>query len=166
MKILSDIPPNDTFLAEQYESTLYSLPNSVLEYVKSLLNPGQTVVLFSGSSRLNFDALYMESNFFSKSSVKWHPETIFVDPKSNTAIEYAIKKLNVENLLILNSTLFIKYRSWKKIFDDIQNYKKISKKVIVTLPINRFDFNRLKYSVNDIAKMLNGIVLDDTIICQ
>jgi hypothetical protein len=169
MKILSEIPPlvNDKFLIEKYESTLYPLSNKVVDYVSELIIESNTVVLFSGGNRLNFDATYIEPKMFLKADIQWKPKTLFVDPSRTQHVNYVIKKLNPTHLLILNTNMFIRYRLWKDILGDIQHYKKLADKVVVSLPINRFDFNRLKYTDNMITNMMGGTLIDNTIIiCQ
>jgi hypothetical protein len=50
---------------------------------------------------------------------------------------------------------------------DIENNKTFSKKIIVTLPLSRFEFHRLKYSAADIANLLGGVIVDDAVVvCQ
>ena len=166
MKVLSEIPNsiNQEVIPAVYETVLYPISDKVLDYVSFLIDNKSTVILLSGADRLDFDATYIEASMFA-SAVK-RPNTLFVDHNNKQLVNYVIKKIGAKNLLILNATMFIKYRPWRDILSDIQEYKKIADNVIVTLPINRFDFNRLKYSAEDIAKMLNGVILDDTVICQ
>jgi hypothetical protein len=169
MKVLSTIPTdiNPKFVTEQLFSTLYPLSTDIINRVESLLDPGTTVVLFSGGFCLPWPVNYIEARMFQSANVDWKPNTMFVDPSQASLLEYVLKKLNPTNILILNSAVFIKYRSWEKIQHDVDCYKNIAKKVIVTLPITRFDFNRLKYSAHDIAKILKAELLNDTvIICQ
>ena len=169
MNIISEIPPliNEKFLVEQYNSTLYPLSEKIIDHISSVIDDSSSIVLFSGGSRLNFNAAYIEPQMFSKANINWKPQTLFIDPSQNKLINYTIKKLNKTNLIILNTSLFIKYRSWELILQDIQYYKTLVDRVIVSLPIERFDFNRLKFSSHAIASMMGGILLDDTIIiCQ
>jgi hypothetical protein len=63
--------------------------------------------------------------------------------------------------------LWIQYQDWQTILDNIKKCRKLTKNILVTLPLNRFNFNRLKYSYEKIADELGGVVIDDTIIiCQ
>jgi hypothetical protein len=104
---------------------------------------------------------------FSHIDVNWKPNTIFVDSSHSDLLDYTIKKLSPTNLLILNSTFFIRYRPWQDISRDIKRLKKLTKKITVTLPLCRFDYNRLKYTAMDIADLLEGVLVDDTVVvCQ
>jgi hypothetical protein len=166
MKILSEIPPviSEEFALEQYWSSVFPLSLKVIDYVTDLINSESTVVLYSGGPRLNYDAIYIEPAIFSTLPVAWNQKTLFLDPKNKILLNYTIRKLNPKNLLILNSNIFIRYRLWNEILLDIQNYKNMAEKVIVSMPVNRFDFNRLKFSIKDITKELNGQIIDNTII--
>ena len=166
MKILSEIPSviTEEFASDQYWSSVFPLSPGTVDCVDKLINGESTVVLYSGSPRLNYDAVYIEPVIFSTLPVTWQQKTLFIDPKNKILLNYTIKKLNPKNLLVLNSNIFIRYRMWDEILLDVQNYKKIAEKVIISMPIHRFDFNRLKFSVDDIAKKLNGQIIDDTVI--
>ncbi|MCX6274115.1 MAG: hypothetical protein NTV09_02785, partial [Bacteroidetes bacterium] len=59
--------------------------------------------------------------------------------------------------LAANSNLVKNQNSEIEIF-----FKKIAERVIVTMPISRFDFNRLKFTTEEIALKLNGVLLNDT----
>lgn len=169
MQIISKIPASidKKYALEHFWTGVFPLPKTVADYVAGLIDNESTVVLYSGSPCLSYNAIYIESAIFSTLPVSWHPNTLFIDPKNKSLLNYTIKKLNVKNLLILNSNIFIRYRVWNEIFNDIQNYKKIAERVIISMPIHRFDYNRFKFSEESIAKELGGILLDDTvIICQ
>jgi hypothetical protein len=82
-------------------------------------------------------------------------------------LDYVIQKLSPTNLLILHTAVFMRYRTWQEIDQDIKKYKNFTKKIIVTLPLSRFEFHRLKYSAADIADLLGGVIVDDTVVvCQ
>lgn len=169
MRVLTEIPnvlANSDYAIDEYWSSVFPVTDNVLNCVSKYI-VGNTVGLFSGSPRLYFDATYIEPSVFSALSVEWHNNTIFVDPKNKKLLNYTIKKLNPGTLLILNSNLFIRYRLWSDILQDIQDFKKLAARVVVTLPILRFDFNRLKFTEQEITSKLGGTLLDDTvIICQ
>ena len=169
MRIISEIPSNVTkdYAIEQYWSTVFALSPGVLDYVNKLIDNQDSVILYSCSPQLPFDATYIEPTVFSGLPVQWHSKTLFVEPKNKVLVNYTIKKLKPKNLLILNSNIFIRYRLWLDILHDVQNFKKIAERVIVTMPMSRFDFNRLKFTEQEIAAKLGGIIVEDTIvICQ
>jgi len=169
MKIISKISStvNSLFGIAQYDSTLYAVSPAVLSYVTEKLNPGKTLVLFSGGNRFDLDATYLEPKMFSCLDINWKPNTIFVDPARQDLILYSIKKINPDNLLILNSGVFMNYRSWQEIKHELEQYQQCAGRVIATLPLTRFDFNRLKYTNQQIAEHLNGTVIDSTVVvCQ
>lgn len=169
MKILSEIPQviPKTNLLEQCNSSFYAISKNLELHINKLTYNQSNVFLFSGGHRLNFDGVYIETKVFSEANVNWQANTKFIDPKDDKLLAYTIKKLNPDNLLILNSAIFIQYESNNLIQEKIKYFKTLTKKIIVSLPINRFDFNRLKYTHQDIAEKFNGIIIDDTIlICQ
>jgi hypothetical protein len=170
MQILSEILPlrRKEFIVDQYKSTLYPIPQAVLDYVTNQLLPGNTVVLFSGEHRFNLDATYIEPKFLLPLTTSTrNTKIIFADPGNTELLAYTLAKLQIKNLLLLSNATFIRYRNWQEIKNDIDYLKKYTKQLIVTLPITRFDFNRLKYSNNDIAVKLGGVLQEDTvIICQ
>jgi hypothetical protein len=166
-KIHSEISSNPVHAKEQYEINLYAMPSTVLSYVSDHMDPGSTTVLFSGGPRLDFSATYIEPKMFSHCDIEWKPNTIFASTSQPDMLDYVIQKLLPTNLLILHTAFFIKYRPWQEIAADIKKYKTFAKKVIVTLPLSRFEFHRLKYSSVDIANLLGGVIVDDTVVvCQ
>lgn len=169
MQILSEIPTivSDSHALDQYWSNTFPLSVGVINQVNELIIGDRTVVMYSGSPRLQFDATYIESPVFANLPIAWHQKTLFIDHKNKNLINYVIKKLQPSTLLILNANNFIRYRLWSDILHDIQAFKKISNQVIVTMPIDRFDFNRLRFTEEEIVLKLNGILVDRTVvICQ
>ena len=166
-KIHSEISSDPKHAKEQYEINLYTMPSTVLNYVSDHMDSGSTAVLFSGGPRLNFSATYIEPKMFSHCNADWKPDTIFADPSQTDMLDYIIQKLAPTNLLILHTAVFMRYRQWQEIDADIKKYKTFAKKIIVTLPLSRFEFHRLKYSSADIAGLLGGVMVDDTVVvCQ
>ena len=166
MKILTKIPNtvSQDYATEQFNMCLYSLSDNVLTEVTCNLLPGPTVCLFSGGHRLPFASKYLEPKMFSHAEVKWQPQTIFVDPSNTDLLFYSLKKIAATNILILNTNIFIQYRTWQQISKDLDVYKKYTSRVIASLPIERFDFNRLKYTAQDITALLGGVLIDNTVI--
>jgi len=166
MKILTKIPNSvsQDYATEQFNMCLYALSDNVLTEVTRNLLPGPTVCLFSGGHRLPFVSKYIEPKMFSHTKVKWQPQTLFVDPSNTDLLFYTLKKISASNILILNTSIFIQYRTWQQISKDLDIYKKYTNRVIASLPIERFDFNRLKYTAQDITALLGGVLIDDTVI--
>lgn len=169
MKILDKLPEilNQKFPLEQYKSTLYPISKEIVEYTLGKLQIGKTIFLYSGSHRFNYDAIYIEPKVFSNITINWHPNTIFIDVTNKKLLDYTLSRINPSNLLILNSVIFIKYRHINDILKDIDQFKKTINNVIVSIPLARFDFNRLKYSYHEICKIVNGCIVDNTlVICR
>jgi hypothetical protein len=170
MKVLSEIPvlADQEYIVDQWLSSLYPISNNLMTWVQSKMQPGNTVVLFSGQHRFEFDATYIEPNFLSNTKhLNQSKKIIFANQNNPITLNYALKKLKIKNLLVINTAHFIGYRHWEEIAVDIKELKKYTEQVIITLPIERFDFNRLKYSNEQIAKALNGDIIDSTVvICQ
>lgn len=166
MEILTKVPDavSQSRPIEQFQSCLYDLPATVATEVSNKLLPGSTVILFSGGHRLSYNATYIEAKMFSHCDLEWKPNTLFVDPANSKLLMYTIQKIAPANLLILNTSIFIGYRHWQEISKDINNFKTVSQQVIATLPIERFDFNRLKYSAQDITNLLQGMLIDNTVV--
>jgi len=165
MSVLSKINIVDPdFIADQYRSGLYDISDDVVFQVKSKLVPGTTVVLTSGSFRFDIDAVYLEPKYLSQCRLNWHQNTIFVNHENHTLLEYTLKKINPANILVLNTAIFIQYRNWTSIDADIKRLKQFTSQIIVTIPIDRFDFNRLKYTNQSIAEKLNATIVKDTLL--
>jgi hypothetical protein len=166
MIILTKIPEcfDERYLTERYKSTFYQISEPVEHYVQNIINNQSTTVLFSGNYKCSKNSTFIEPAMFSKAKISWQANTLFVDPAKTKVVEYVIKKINADILCILNSATFVQYQDWQIIFKKIENYKKISKNLLITIPINRFNFNRLKYSYAQIATKLGGVIVDNTII--
>lgn len=166
MQILSQVPcdVDQAWAAEHFNSCLYPVSSQVLDEVGSNMLPGAAAVLFSGGHRLDFDATYIEPKQYKHTVLDWKPRTVFVDPDRQDLLFYALGKMQVTNLLIINTNIFLRYRHWQNIADDINHFRTMVNRVIVTMPSQRFDYNRLRYDLGTMAKMLHGRVIDDTII--
>jgi hypothetical protein len=169
MKILSSVPNtvNPEFVSEQLEYTLYPLSPTILKKVNDLIDGSSTLILFSGNYRLPWSSVYVEAKMFELAAVPWKPNTIFVDPSQPQLIDCIIKHHRPQKLVILNSNIFLQYGSWTSIMSNIDHYNTLVESTIVTIPLTRFDFNRLKYSNSDIANLMRADILDETlIICR
>jgi len=166
MKILHQIDSyiDDDYLLDHYLSLLYPMSDNAKNHVQSLIDGKSCGILFSGGFRFNYSATYIEPKMYKSLAINWQPNTMFVEPENKNVLQYLLKKLKLQNLLFLNNSIFIKYQSWQQILQHIDEYKNYAEQIIVALPVHRFDYNRLKYSVNDITNLMNGMLIDDTII--
>lgn len=169
MQILNSVPfiINPAYAKDQCLHNVYQVSETITNSIKNSFLPGNTVILFSGGFRLDFDGTYIEPKIFKEADLPWQKNTIFIDSDNQQVLEYTLKKLNISNLAIVHSTVFLKYRTLDKIYQDIVRLSNFSKKVLVSMPTTRMDFNRLKYSNQDIADKFNGTLIEDSIIiCQ
>jgi hypothetical protein len=169
MKVLSQIPCSidQQWARAQFDTCLYPISLLVLQQVSNLMLSGTCAVLFSGGHRLHFDATYIEPKQYQQTSVPWKPRTVFVDPSQQDLLFLVLRKMKTTNLLIINTNIFLRYRHWQSISDDITQFRTMVDRVIVTIPSQRFDYNRLRYDLPTIAQKLQGRVVDNTIIvCQ
>lgn len=166
-KIQNEISLDPIHARAQYNSNLYPISDDVVNFVQDNLNSGPTTVLFSGGYRLNFDATYIEPKMFSHLDLDYKENSIFISPSQNDILDYTLQKLSPENLLILHSAFFIRYRPWQEIVSDVEKYKKFCGKIIATIPLSRFEFHRLKYTAADIALLMGGVIINDAVVlCQ
>ena len=169
MQILNNVPSNTNikYVKEQCLCNVYPVSDTITDNIKNKLLPGVSVILFSGGYRLDFDGIYIEPKMFKQAELPWQQGTIFIDPDDQHLLEYTLKKLNISNLIIVHSTVFVKYRKLDVICQHIAHLKGFAKQVVVSIPINRMDFNRLRYSNKDIANNINATLVEDgIIICQ
>lgn len=155
--------------ARRYKFMVYDpIPNSVLNHVKTLLLPGPTVCLFSGSWRLALPATYLELRQFKHSQITYHPHTLFVNPDETKLFELTLTRLCPVNLLILHNDWWTAHMPVDKLItklSDLCCYVRAQLgQVICTLPLIHLNFNKLKYSNHDIAEHFDGTVLQDSMI--
>jgi len=165
MSILSKINIVDSdHVKDQYCSSLYKISNDIVNLVKLKLLAGTTVVLNSGSFRFDIDAIYLEPKYLAQHDLTWHQNTLFINYENNMLLEYTLNKINPTNIVILNSEIFIQYRSWSDIDTEIKKLKQFTTQIIVTVPKHRFDFNRLRYTYETIAEKLNATIVENTLL--
>ena len=103
MKILEPGTPSslklqDTqVISKLYEKTLYTISDAVLNTVKQQLKPGKTIVLCSGSYRLDIDATYVENIIFKNSDKPHHKNAMFVDLGRDEIVNLIFKKVKPSN---------------------------------------------------------------------
>lgn len=150
---------------QRFQLSVYDISPAVLDLVLSKSVQGNTVTLLSGSWRFNFDATYIEHKTFATSTLKLHKNTVFVDWSNLTAVDTLMSKLQAKNILILHSGMFCRYRHIDTVVDQMLYYKKFNPgQITLSTPSQALDFNRLKYSVNDIASKYQAKLLDNNLI--
>jgi hypothetical protein len=104
---------------------------------------------------------------FKHTDINWSSNTLFIDPSKQNLLDYTLKKINPTNLLVLNSATIINYKTWGEMKEVVNHMSQFTPNLIVSIPTQRLDFNRLKYSNTNIAELLGGTIVEDTIIiCQ
>ena len=162
---------------QRFQASVYNVSASVVKFVQSKLQPGKTVVLFSGSWRFNFDATYLEASFFKNSTMSLNSNTYFVEPvglgiKPNTSSDYELfdkimYDIAAQNILIIHSALFCNDQSMAVIIDRMKFYQQfMPKQIILSVPHSGVHFNRLKCTANDLAQQCQTKIVDDSFILQ
>lgn len=153
-----------------YEKTIYPISAELVENVKNRLVPGKTVILFSGSYRLNFDGVYIENSMFKNSDKLHHPGTYFVNLDKPEILNLVLTKSKPSNILVLHSYEFCKYGNIDEILKDLDSLKKYlvaDGQLILTIPHVRINFNRLTTDLNQLTYSINAdLVGDDLIIVR
>lgn len=160
---------NQEVLDQRFQRTVYAMSSGLLEHVQSLLLPGNTVVMFSGSWRFNLDATYLEAKVFQKTKLPIHQRTWFVEPDNSELFNKVLEQLAPKNLLLLHSGFFCNYESLDQIMIKISLYQQLintGSQIILTIPQNRVDFNRLKYSCEHVSQNLSIDFFNDSFIVQ
>ena len=154
-------------MTQYYNVSVYPMSTAIINYIKSLLLPGPTVILFSGGWRLDFDAMYLELNSFKTVDIPTIPKnTYFVNPTNTALIHKVLTDVGAQNALFLHSAMFCNYRSVEQLAENVQQYLNSVPQVILTIPTIRTDFNRLKYSCEDIAQQYSAEYIDDSFIIK
>lgn len=167
MKILDEIPNLLEFTNDQAEKLFFPLNESLIRHLQPIVNQNNNAILFSGNFRLPYNCLYIEEKMLSTTTLKWRKDTFFIDQSNELLLNYILKKHKCDCITILHSNTFVNYQNYENLKSKILNLKRLVGKIIVTLPIYSLDFNRLKYSYNDIADKLEGYIFEDSfVICQ
>lgn len=154
-------------LRHTHNLSFYPVSNTVTEHVKSLLRPGPTVILFSGGWQLDFDAIYLELNSFQTIDIPNIPKnTYFINPANTALIHKVLTDVGAQNALFLHSAMFCDYGYIGQLAEKIQQYLNSVPQVILTIPTIRTNFNRLKYSCEDIAQQYSAEHIDDSFIIK
>lgn len=162
---------------QRFKSSVYNISAPVIKFVQEKLQPGKTVVLFSGSWRFDFDATYLEASFFKDNTMSLSPNTYFVEPvgldiRPNTSSDYKIfneimYNIAAQNILIIHSALFCNYQSMDVIINRMKMYQQFGpKQIILSVPTSGVHFNRLKLTANGVAQQYQAEIVDDSFILQ
>ena len=154
-------------VTQRFQKSIYDISTGVTESIRSKLLPGKTVVLFSGSWRFNFDAVYLEAKIFDRNTISLHSQTYFVEPNNTKLFDKVMHGIHATNILILHSGFFCNYKSLDVIVEQMSTYQQYCpKQIVLSIPQERVSFNRLKYSVNDVAQQYQAEVVDNCFIIQ
>ena len=152
---------------QRFEKSVYDMPSAVVDYIESLLLPGATVVMFSGGWRFAFDAIYMESNAFKNHTLALPKKTYYLDLENTELTDKIMHSIGPINIAFLHSGFFCNYQSLNTIIHNINQYRVYQpKQILLSVPQNRVDFNRLRFSVDDIAQQYQTKIIEDSFIIQ
>jgi hypothetical protein len=144
------------------------LSPAVIDFVKQNLLPGPTTCLYSGGWRLDFEATYLEFKPWKNDQTQFHPNTLFVDHNQTKLFELTLKELAPANLLVLHNDWWTCHHPLEKLVDMLDELGVATGnpdiQVICSLPLRHVNFNKLKYSNDDIAKIYNGHVVNDSLV--
>jgi len=143
--------------SDRCRAMVYPLDDGLLDRVMSLTLPGKTVFLFSGSWRLEVDAVYVELKHFQNCRLKWHPGTLFAEPNQKNFYHYMLRKLQPQNFVILHSDYWAGSRPLHRILQDLDDLAGIAPRVICSLPLRHANFNKLTLSVQDLCDLYSGV---------
>lgn len=151
--------------SDRYQAMVYPLDDGLLDRVMSLTLPGKTVFLFSGSWRLEVDAVYIELKHFQDCRLNWHPRTLFAEPNQKDFYHYMLTKLQPQNFVILHSDYWTGHRPLDRILQDLDDLASIAPRVICSLPQRHANFNKLTLSVQDLCDLYLGVdIFNDSLI--
>lgn len=151
--------------SDRCRAMVYPLDDGLLDHIISLTLPGKTVFLFSGSWRLNMEAVYIELKHLQDCRLQWHPNTLFAEPNQKNSYLYILKKLQPQNFVILNSDYWTGHRPLVDILLDLDELKKIAPRVICSLPVRHANFNKLTTSIRDLCDLYPGMnVFNDNLV--
>lgn len=154
-------------LATRCRFLSYTVDPDVLTCVESILLPGQTTFMFSGSWRLNYDATYIELKMFEDAELDFHKSTLFVEPENNKLYNLVLKSLSSVNLIILHSDYWVQHRPVEQIIvrlDQLLPYVQTGGQIICTVPFNHIHFNRLTTTRESVLEELGAYQVNDSIV--
>lgn len=156
-------------LAKMYKVQVYDpVPDPVVDRVTHLCRPGKTVVLFSGSWRLNLNATYIEHRRYRDVPIHFHANTLFLDHNQSDLFELTLHKLMPTNINILHNDWWTLHRPVQDLTAWLDGFLPFVKsrqgRIICSLPLIHLNFNRLKYGYDDIAQQISGEIVHDSMI--
>lgn len=152
---------------QRFKKSVYDISSVVEDYVESVLLPGATVVMFSGAWRFALDAVYIESNMFKNHTLCLPKKTYFLDSENTALIDKIMHSIKPINITFLHSGFFCNYQSLNTVIKNMNQYRVYQpKQILLSIPQNRVDFNRLKFSVDDIARQYQTKIIEDSFILQ
>lgn len=151
-------------IADIVDALVYPVSDQVLDYVRNVCDHQDITWLFSGSWRLSFPSRYIELRCFRHAQVPWHTNTLFVEPEESAIYDYILRRSQMKTCVILHSDYWIAHRPIDLLMKDLHELSQVSQQTILTVPIRHTNFNKLKYSTQDICKIYNAVVIDDSFI--
>ena len=150
-------------LSTRYQYMMYDIEPKIIEHVGNLLLGEKTLVMYSGSWRLNFDATYIELRMMKNCSLNFHKSTLFVEPKEPKLVELTLKSIRPDNIAIIHSDYWVGHQPIEQLIKNIDNlvrYVQPGGQVICTVPLIHVNFNRLTTTYHD----LGFDIVDDSIV--
>ena len=149
------------------KSSVFPISEKVVAKVHQMLQPGPTMVLFSGGWRLNIDATYLEVDGFKSVAVaQTKKKTYFVDINNTKLLLKILNDSRTKNILFLHSGMFCNYKHIAELITSMDQWAINDAQVILSVPTIRTDFNRLKYSCADIARQYSAEYIEDSFIIK
>lgn len=160
-------------VVENYQGkSIAHVSKTVLEdlitcYIKELLAPGQTVLMFSHGIDIGVEAIYLEKDYLqSNSTLEFPAGTCFINEKNLPAIGDFLNQVDCKNLLIVHHQRF-KYQT-VEVLNDIfsENIALMPDKccLIGVVDMTFINFNRLTTSVPRLEHLLHGKLIGNNIV--
>jgi len=159
-------------LTERYlytDQRCNSVPLGIKQFIDKKIR-NDSVILFSGSWRFDYDVKYFESKYFKNCQLPFHKNTFFVESNrffESKILNLALKKIKPTSILIIHSDFFSQHLEVSLLIKKIDFYKQFlssNGEILFTLPLKYLNFNRLTTSLNTLITNTNGVVVDDCIV--
>lgn len=141
-------------LTHRYQYMMFNIDQTIIDYVDRVLLPGKTVILFSGSWRLFFDATYIELKMVEMCNLNFHKSTLFVEPNNRALFDLVLRSLAPQNLAVLHSDYWSAHQPIDQLISNLDNLLKYvapGGQVVCTVPLNHLNFNRLTTTYQDLG---------------
>lgn len=160
---LTDDP---AIIAELQRNRYRPVTDAILTDISNKKLPGNTAIVLSGSWNYTDSVVYFEDKMYKNLPLEYHSNTLFIDMGYKNLFEKVIGGNTFANLIFIHSPFF-NYKTPEKILEKIEYLKTISQsQILVAQPIMFIDFNRLKYSAKQLSILLQGDVIDHSIIIK